>query len=120
MALNHVCVCVGAGKDQNASQFYITTGSNLDSLDDKHTIFGQVAEGWDVLDAINDMPCDEDGRPLQNVRYVDDPCACTLSSSSDHDANDMFTWIYVCVCGVGYDILLCWMTRHQPWQVWRI
>lgn len=64
-------MCVGgAGKDKNASQFYITTGSNLDSLDDKHTIFGQVAEGWDVLEAINDMPCDEDGRPLQNVRCV--------------------------------------------------
>ena len=33
----------GAGKDMNASQFYITLGSNLDSLDGKHTIFGEVS-----------------------------------------------------------------------------
>lgn len=33
----------GAGKDMNASQFYITLGTNLDSLDGKHTIFGEVS-----------------------------------------------------------------------------
>ena len=54
----------------NASQFYITTGDNLYNLDEKHTIFGQVAEGWEVLEAINDAPCDDDGRPLQNIRYA--------------------------------------------------
>ena len=31
-----------AGENLNASQFYITTGEELDSLDEKHTIFGQV------------------------------------------------------------------------------
>lgn len=65
-------------ENQNASQFYITTAENLVSLDEKHTIFGQVAEGWDVLEAINDMPCDGEGRPLQNIRIrhtvvLDDP-----------------------------------------------
>jgi peptidyl-prolyl cis-trans isomerase-like 4 len=67
-----------AGENQNASQFYITTAENLHNLDGKHTVFGHVAEGWDALEAINDMPCDEDGRPLQNVRIhhtlvLDDP-----------------------------------------------
>lgn len=33
----------GGGKDANASQFYITTGTELDSLDEKHTIFGEVS-----------------------------------------------------------------------------
>lgn len=33
----------GGGKNMNASQFYITTAAELDSLDDKHTIFGEVA-----------------------------------------------------------------------------
>jgi len=60
----------GAGPDLNASQFYITTGDDLHSLDEKHTIFGEVAEGWDVLEAINETPCDDAGRPLQNIRYV--------------------------------------------------
>ena len=32
----------GAGKDLNASQFYLTLGPDLDSLDGKHTIFGEV------------------------------------------------------------------------------
>lgn len=31
-----------AGPNLNASQFYITTGEELDSLDGKHTVFGQV------------------------------------------------------------------------------
>lgn len=30
------------GKDCNASQFYITTGDELDSLDEKRTLFGEV------------------------------------------------------------------------------
>jgi cyclophilin family peptidyl-prolyl cis-trans isomerase len=30
------------GKNMNASQFYVTTAAELDSLDDKHTIFGEV------------------------------------------------------------------------------
>ena len=30
-------------KDMNASQFYITLGVDLDSLDEKHTIFGEVS-----------------------------------------------------------------------------
>lgn len=116
----------------NGSQFYVTTGESLDSLDEKvgwvggwvgqgkwanqvtcrqpgcvgtiramccarvgwdaactpscpppthprtrcppptplqHTIFGEVAEGLDVLEAINEAPCDAEGRPLQ-VRHV--------------------------------------------------
>lgn len=32
----------GAGENRNASQFYITLGKDLDSLDEKHTIFGEV------------------------------------------------------------------------------
>ena len=67
-----------AGKDMNASQFYITAGDNLDSLDGKHTIFGHVTEGLDVVSRINDAYCDEKGRPWQNIRIrhtivLDDP-----------------------------------------------
>lgn len=58
----------GAGKDMNGSQFYVTMGEDLHSLDEKHTIFGEVAEGLDVLEAIDAAPCDSDGRPLQNIR----------------------------------------------------
>jgi peptidyl-prolyl cis-trans isomerase-like 4 len=57
-----------AGENMNASQFYITLADNLDSLDEKHTVFGEVGEGLDVLEKINDAYCDGDGRPYQNIR----------------------------------------------------
>eukprot|EP00216_Chloropicon_sp_CCMP2111_P000242 CAMPEP_0198244236 /NCGR_PEP_ID=MMETSP1446-20131203/33733_1 /TAXON_ID=1461542 ORGANISM="Unidentified sp, Strain CCMP2111" /NCGR_SAMPLE_ID=MMETSP1446 /ASSEMBLY_ACC=CAM_ASM_001112 /LENGTH=364 /DNA_ID=CAMNT_0043928235 /DNA_START=18 /DNA_END=1113 /DNA_ORIENTATION=- len=57
-----------AGENLNASQFYITCSENLDSLDGKHTIFGEVAEGMDVVTRINETFCDDKGRPWQNVR----------------------------------------------------
>lgn len=67
-----------AGENMNASQFYITTGSDLISLDERHTIFGEVAEGFEVLEKINECACDREGRPLQNIRIrhtniLDDP-----------------------------------------------
>ncbi|KAK9821133.1 hypothetical protein WJX81_005434 [Elliptochloris bilobata] len=66
------------GENLNASQFYVTTGTDLDSLDDKHTVFGEVTEGLDVLAAIDAAFVDAAGRPLQNVRIrhtivLDDP-----------------------------------------------
>ena len=55
-------------KGVSGSQFFITLGDNLDSLDGKYTIFGRVAEGWEVLDKINEDYCDEKGRPYRDIR----------------------------------------------------
>ena len=52
----------------NGSQWFITTGAPLPHLDEKHTIFGEVAEGWEALEKINDAYCDENGQPWQNIR----------------------------------------------------
>lgn len=65
-------------KGVSGSQFFITLGDNLDSLDGKYTIFGRVAEGWEVLDKINEAYCDEKGRPYRDIRIkhtlvLDDP-----------------------------------------------
>lgn len=58
-----------AGPNLNASQFYITTrGDDLEYLDGKHTIFGEIAEGMDVLDKINELFVDKEYRPYQDVR----------------------------------------------------
>jgi peptidyl-prolyl cis-trans isomerase-like 4 len=67
-----------AGKNKNASQFYITTKDNLDYLDEKHTIFGQVSEGLDILTKLNNVFVDEDNKPLRTIRILhtvilDDP-----------------------------------------------
>lgn len=58
----------GTGENSNGSQFYITTGVDLDSLDEKRTIFGEVAEGMDVIMRIDEAYCDGNGKPYQNIR----------------------------------------------------
>lgn len=60
------------------SQFIITLGDNLDYLDGKAAIFGQVVEGFDVLEKINGTFSDENGRPYKDIRIrhtviLDDP-----------------------------------------------
>lgn len=55
-------------KGVSGSQFFITLGDNLDSLDGKYTIFGRVAEGFDTLEKINEAYCDETGRPYRDIR----------------------------------------------------
>ncbi|KAL9092532.1 MAG: hypothetical protein Q9165_004336 [Trypethelium subeluteriae] len=61
------------------SQFYITLGDNANRLDGKAAIFGEVVEGFDVLEKINSCFLDMDtGRPLKDIRIlhtqiIDDP-----------------------------------------------
>ncbi|GLJ53270.1 hypothetical protein SUGI_1135250 [Cryptomeria japonica] len=66
------------GENLNASQFYITLREELDYLDGKHTVFGEIAEGLDTLMRINEAFVDEKGRPYKNIRIkhayiLDDP-----------------------------------------------
>ena len=42
-------------ENMNGSRFYMTLRDNISFLDKKHTIFGQVVEGLDVLEKINDV-----------------------------------------------------------------
>ncbi len=44
-----------SGKDTNSSQFFVTEGPQR-FLDLNHTIFGQLIRGFDVRDAITDVP----------------------------------------------------------------
>ena len=52
-------------------QFLITTGETLDYLDGVHTVFGEVTEGMDVLQKINETFVDKDFVPFQDIRLVD-------------------------------------------------
>ena len=57
-----------AGPNLNTSQFYFTLGDGLDYLDGKHTIFGEVSEGLDVLDKLNDVHVNDINCPIKDVR----------------------------------------------------
>ncbi len=58
-----------SGPDTNGSQFFITL-SPTQWLDGKHTIFGRIATGMQVLHRIGMVETDEDDKPLDDIKIV--------------------------------------------------
>jgi len=58
-----------SGKDTNGSQFFITTAKTA-WLDGRHVVFGEVLEGYNIVDKIQNVPKEAGDKPAKVVKIV--------------------------------------------------
>jgi peptidyl-prolyl cis-trans isomerase B (cyclophilin B) len=62
-----VLAMANAGPNTNGSQFFIVTADACPWLDGKHTVFGRITDGMDVVDTMESAATDGRDRPLEDI-----------------------------------------------------
>lgn len=65
-----VLAMANAGPNTNGSQFFLVTAAACPWLDGKHTVFGEVTGGMEVVEAIEAVQTDGRDRPVEPVGIV--------------------------------------------------
>ena len=64
-----ILAMANSGPSTNGSQFFITTGKTP-WLNGRHTIFGKVVSGYDVIQKIENTPVDGSDKPISAQKIV--------------------------------------------------
>jgi cyclophilin family peptidyl-prolyl cis-trans isomerase len=62
-----VLAMANAGPNTNGSQFFIVTADATPWLDGKHTVFGRVTDGMEIVDSISQVATDANDKPQEPV-----------------------------------------------------
>lgn len=65
-----VIAMANRGPDTNGSQFFIVQADATPWLDGRHTVFGKVTEGLELVDAIAAVERDQNDKPISPVTYT--------------------------------------------------
>lgn len=64
-------ICMAnAGPNTNGSQFFIVTRDACPWLDGRHTVFGKITSGMDIVEKIQNVKRNERDRPLEDISIL--------------------------------------------------